>query len=125
MAGAQERSEPDRRQTGPPCPTWLDEPCPAWCAREHREDDHLEDRFHQSDPSIFPAVAGAGEAVPLTASMGALTLGIRLGRQVGDDRTWLVIESLDERRPRTVLTHETARALHRHLAHQLALADAP
>lgn len=122
MAGAQERSEPDRRSTEP---TWLREPCPSWCAREHREDDHVEDRFHQSDPSFFPAVAGSGDAVPLSASMRALTLGIRIGRQVGDDRTWLVVEPLDEQRPRTVLTCETARALHHHLGHQLSLADAP
>ncbi|KRB77165.1 hypothetical protein ASE01_10485 [Nocardioides sp. Root190] len=121
MAGADEQSEPDRGRTGP---TWLGESCPSWCAREHGEDDHPEDRFHQSEPSLFPAVAGSGDTVPLAASMQAVTLGVRIGRQVGEDRTWLLIESLEHRRPRTVLTHETARALLHHLADQLSLTDA-
>ena len=29
-------------------PTWLAEECPRWCVRPHAEDDHPEDRRHQS-----------------------------------------------------------------------------
>lgn len=68
------------------------------------------------------AVAGSGEAVPLTATLAATTLGVRVGRHVGDDLTWLVVEALEAPRPRLVLTTESAGALHRALGAQLELA---
>lgn len=123
MAGATDGTGARARE-GAVAPTWLAEVCPAWCTRIHREDDHPEDRYHQSEPSTFPAVAGAGDDVPLTDSLRAMTLGVRLGRHLGDDRTWLVVESLDDRHPRAVLTRDAAGALIRHLVHQLSLADA-
>lgn len=70
----------------------------------------------------MPAIAGSGEAVPLTASLEATTLGVRMGRHVGDDVTWLVVEALEAPRPRLVLTAESAGALHRALGSQLAAA---
>ena len=60
-------------------PPWSKQPCPPWCTREHAADDHPEDRYHQSEPSILPVVAGAGDAVPVTTSLRALTLAVRLG----------------------------------------------
>ncbi|WP_215817339.1 hypothetical protein [Pimelobacter sp. 30-1] len=105
-------------------PSWLEEPCPRWCTREHREEDHPDDRYHQSEAELVPAVAGSGEAVPLTATLAATTLGVRVGRHVGDDLTWLVVEALEAPRPRLVLTTESAGALHRALGAQLELAAA-
>lgn len=103
-------------------PSWLDESCPAWCTREHREEDHPDDHYHQSEATVVPAVAGPGDTVPLTASLTATTLGVRVGRHVGDDLTWLVVEALEAPRPRLVLTAESAGALHRALEAQLAAA---
>lgn len=105
---------------GRSAPTWLDEPCPPWCARVHLEEDHPEDRYHQSEPSIFGGVAGAGDQVPLTASLRPLSLGIRLGRHVGDAGVWLAIESLEASHPRLILTEVTAQALLQRLDQQLA-----
>lgn len=101
-------------------PTWLDEPCPPWCARVHQEQDHPEDRYHQSEPSIFTGVAGAGDQVPVTASLRPLSLGIRLGRHVGDAEVWLAIETLEAPHPRLVLTETTAQVLLQRLDQQLA-----
>ena len=68
----------------------------------------------------MPAVAGSGEAVPLTATLEATTLGVRVGRHLGEELTWLVIEALEAPRPRLVLTVESAVALHRALRVRLA-----
>lgn len=106
--------------TGRNTPTWLDEPCPPWCVRTHLEDDHPEDRYHQSDPSFFTGVAGDGDQVPMTASLNPVTLGVRLGRHVGEAGAWVVIESLESRHPRLILTAEAAVALRQRLEHQLA-----
>lgn len=105
-------------------PTWLDGPCPAWCVRVHLEDDHPEDRYHQSEPSILAGVAGAGDQVPMTASLRPLTLGVRLGRHIGDGGVWLTIESLEAPQPRLVLTDATAQDLLQRLAQQLSLLSA-
>jgi len=104
---------------GEESPTWLDEQCPAWCARPHREDDHPEDRYHQSDPSIFPAVAGPGDQVPITASLSPTNLSIRVGRYVGEASAWIAVESLDEVQPRIVLAEPAAWNFCRHLEAQL------
>ncbi|WP_182377222.1 hypothetical protein [Nocardioides sp. WS12] len=106
--------------TGSSTPTWLDEPCPPWCVRAHLEDDHPEDRYHQSEPSFFAGVAGAGDQVPLTASLTPLTLTIRIGRHVGEATPWVVIESLEARHPRLVLAEKAAFDLWQRLDHQLA-----
>lgn len=37
-------------------PDWQAEDCPPWCAREHLNDDHPEDRIHQSEPRAVPAL---------------------------------------------------------------------
>lgn len=101
-------------------PPWLAEPCPPWCTRAHAADDHPEDRYHQSEPSIVPVVAGAADAVPVTTSLRAMTLTVRLGRYAGDERTWLLIEPLEDLRPRMVLAADDARALLQALHGQLA-----
>ena len=108
--------------TGADAPTWLAEGCPAWCAREHLEDDHPEDRYHHSEPSLVPAVAAAADTVPVTASLESMTLVVWLGRHVGTSLVWVAVEPAERREPRLVLTEESARALHEHLGRQLALA---
>jgi hypothetical protein len=112
--------EPSRPSgTSPQTPTWLTEPCPSWCARDHHEHDHPEDRYHQSLPSVVPAVAGSAVNVPVTSSLQALDLVIRLGRYVGEATDWLVIEAAEQREPRLVITADSARLLVHHVAGQL------
>lgn len=47
---------------------WQTEPCPSWCIREHHDDDHPDDRYHDSIatevPTLFAArdhAAGPGQ----------------------------------------------------------------
>jgi len=37
-------------------PEWQTDDCPPWCAREHLSTDHPEDRIHQTEPLIVPAL---------------------------------------------------------------------
>ncbi|WP_408896238.1 DUF6907 domain-containing protein [Nocardioides sp. R1-1] len=101
-------------------PSWLDEKCPRWCARTHCEDDHPEDRYHQSEATIFTARAGAGDDVPLNATIRPLELCIRTGRYVGERETWIVIEALEAARPRLLVTEQSARDLLHHLDRHLS-----
>lgn len=107
----------------PPRPSWLTGPCPAWCTRQHAEDDHPEDRYHQSQPTLAAAIAGTGDAVPVTASLQPATLAARAGRYADDDLTWLVVEPL-EGRPYLVITAASARGLVHVLQEQLRGLDA-
>lgn len=100
-------------------PTWLTEGCPAWCTREHRQLDHPDDRYHRSEASIVPGVVAARPSVPISASLQGLDLVVWLGRYVGEAVEWVVIEPIERREPRLVLTVETARSLVQHLSGQL------
>lgn len=100
-------------------PSWLDERCPRWCTRTHLEDDHPEDRYHQSEATLFAARAGAGDDVPLNATLRSLELCIRTGRYVGERETWIVIEALEAARPRLLVTEQSARDLLHHLGRHL------
>lgn len=35
---------------------WQTKPCPPWCAREHRDNDHPDDRFHDSARTVVPTI---------------------------------------------------------------------
>ena len=100
-------------------PDWLTEPCPDWCDREHAHDDHPEDRYHQSRPSIISALAGTGGTIPVADSLRPVELAVRLGRHVDDDVAWVAIEPLEAVRPRLVLSEESARVLAQELCRQL------
>lgn len=104
-------------------PTWLEEPCPAWCARRHEEDDHPEDRYHQSEGALLAGIAGAADTVPLTASLRATSLAVHLGRHPGEESAWVAVEALDDLHPRLILTAQTARTLARELVAQATLPD--
>lgn len=74
--------------------SWLIEPCPAWCRADHHDQDHPDDRFHQSPQILVPVVipkrvtveevsASSSRAVePGTASYAVSPLG-RDGRVRG------------------------------------------
>lgn len=104
--------------------SWSREPCPAWCAREHEEGDHPEDRYHQSEPTYVPVLASRAPSVPVTSSLEALDLVVRVCRYDGDVLTWVAIEAAEHREPRLVLSLDSARLLLRDLAEQLGRYDA-
>ncbi|WP_244931802.1 hypothetical protein [Nocardioides sp. W7] len=108
-----------------PTPSWLVEPCPPWCVREHREDDHPEDRYHQSQASHLPVVAGSTDTIPMTDSLEAVDVVVRRGRHLGEVVEWLAIESDDLRSLRLLLTVESATALTSALADQLGIDEPP
>lgn len=103
-------------------PTWLTEPCPSWCVRDHREDDHPDDRYHQSEPTIVPAIAGDGDAVPATDSLMAVDLSVRVGRHLDDELTWVAIETMGPG-PGMMLSAESARLFLDRLERQVALTE--
>ncbi|GAA1522683.1 DUF6907 domain-containing protein [Nocardioides humi] len=91
-------------------PTWLTEPCPAWCEREHLEDDHPEDRYHQSAVVQVPVVAGP-RAIPMTARLVPLEMTVRIGRHLGERRVWLALEPAEGGAPSLVLSAESGSVL--------------
>ena len=103
--------------------SWSRERCPAWCAREHDERDHPEDRYHQSEPTYVPVLASRAPSVPATASLEALDLIVRVCRYDGDIVTWVAIEAADHPEPRLVLSLESARLLLHDLEEQLQRYD--
>lgn len=112
------RSAPDRA-----LPTWLVERCPPWCVRDHRESDHVEDRYHQDEPGFCAVVGGTTDAVPVTSSLRAVELVVRRGRHVGESLTWVAVEAVDRSGPRLLLTLESAHQLLGHLTRQLGPAE--
>ncbi len=91
-------------------PTWLEEPCPSWCARAHHEDDHPDDRFHQSDGQLVAALAGSGGA-PVDERVAPTTIVVRMGRYAGAARSWIDLAAADPGLPHLVMSVETARAV--------------
>jgi hypothetical protein len=100
-------------------PTWLTEACPSWCVREHCEQDHPDDRYHQSETSFVPVVTAVRDTVPITASMRGIDLTIWMGQYVGESLVWVVIEPDEVRTPRLVLSAESAISLSREVAMQV------
>ena len=90
-------------------PSWLAEGCPAWCTREHHEDDHPEDRRHQSDGTLI-AVHESTTAIPV-GSARSVEVAAYLDQPVAEGTCWLRVESLDSPRMRLALTAESARSL--------------
>jgi hypothetical protein len=100
-------------------PSWLLEPCPAWCTREHEEDDHPEDRYHASEATCLPAIGATADTVPAAASADAFDLIVHIRRQLDDPTDWVTIEPAQTRLPRLTLTRESTLWLVRALDEQL------
>jgi len=43
-------------------PPWLTESCPPWCHADHVDQDHPDDRYHQSRQILVPVVEPSGRA---------------------------------------------------------------
>lgn len=109
----------------PKLAAWQDSPCPSWCVREHNDDDHPDDRYHDSAVTEFGATVasrlpeqGPGQwqlddaDISIVTSVHACgsTAITFIGR--GDD----VTQSL-------TLTPESAEQLARSLAEHLAMLE--
>lgn len=79
-------------------PSWMAEECPAWCVREHAEDDHPEDQRHQGRAIEVDAVL-ASDAVPGAAGTPT-SLVVQLDQPVGGRTVWLRIEASEAAQPR-------------------------
>lgn len=90
----------------PLSPTWLTEPCPPWCVREHREDDHPEDRKHESDATLFPAVVATFD--PKEERSRPCEFVVTLSRRVGAAETWLFIGEAEGGEHRILTTPASA-----------------
>ncbi|MDR6118087.1 hypothetical protein QE370_001271 [Aeromicrobium sp. SORGH_AS981] len=76
----------------PERPRWLHEPCPSWCAVVHADDDHPDDRHHDSAPVHVPVVLlrrGADDAATRPAP-GEVSV-VRT-RRCHDPEDWVVLE---------------------------------
>lgn len=102
--------------------SWQTEPCPSWCVREHQDDDHPDDRYHDSDTTVVSAVmadrdrgGGSGSWTHETAELAIVTSRY-------DDSTQLITFIGRDDRPdqHLIMTPESAgrlaQALTRHLS---------
>jgi len=101
-------------------PSWLNEDCPTWCVREHREQDRPDDRYHFSEASTVPVIAFAELSVDVAASMHGLDLVVWVGRYLGETLEWVVIEPARERDPHLILSVESAGFLRDKIGEQLS-----
>jgi len=94
-------------------PSWLNEDCPPWCAREHHEGDHPEDRLHSSEPVHVPVVLR--ESL-LVQTARATELLVQQLCALGDGDTWVLVCEPEDARHGMLLSSNSARALRAALA---------
>lgn len=90
-------------------PEWQTEDCPPWCAREHLDTDHPEDRIHQTEPLIVPALRRRSllpEDRPQRTDIEAM-----LAARVGDNSPLWILIGEGEESALLVIDEMTARRL--------------
>lgn len=96
-------SEADRTR-----PSWQQRPCPDWCTRLHREDDHPEDRIHQDDGIVIPATIALIDPATLSRIPEQAEILVRRTQAVHhEERVWLFIGDVDLRQGITVSSEVT------------------
>lgn len=76
----------------PERPSWLHEPCPAWCATAHAEDDHPDDRHHDGVPVHVPVVLARRTADDPTPHPTHGEVCVVRTRRCHDPEEWIVLE---------------------------------
>jgi hypothetical protein len=84
--------------------------CPPWCGRTHAEDDHPDDRHHQSPAELVAVVSGRPMLEPDDQAHPTSAV-VRLVRRTGSDVTWVEVVSEEGPEVRLVVTTESARRL--------------
>lgn len=92
-------------------PSWLDEACPAWCAREHHEDDHPEDRQHRSRGIEVAGVVADRDRVTMRQVARGTELVVQRSQHLGGAESWVAISDAEARDPSLEVSAETAERL--------------
>ena len=105
-----------------PRASWQSEPCPAWCTRRHADDDHPDDRYHDSAPAQVPAILLERDAAagPGRWSSTAGEITIITSRYVGGADTIIVIGREDRLDQQLSLSPEGAARLAEAIARHVA-----
>lgn len=97
------------------------EPCPPWCAGEHREADHPDDRYHDSPTTPVPVIFAERdrEAGPGQWAMEPGEIAITTSQHIESDDVVVFIGREDRLDQQLNLTVESAarlaRSIERHL----------
>lgn len=101
-------------------PSWLNEECPAWCIGDHHEDDHPDDRIHDSDGQTVSVALHPSQRLTRAGDDGeASELIIVTSRRAGDQAEWTYIGEADRARQYLNLSRDSARRLASALARHL------
>ncbi|HEX7740354.1 MAG TPA: hypothetical protein VF426_11985 [Marmoricola sp.] len=91
-------------------PSWLEETCPPWCAREHHEHDHAEDRVHGSEPVYVPVVRRSS-TIPGRAETEAGELIVQRLKIVGDRESLVLVTDPEDAAKGLILNNPSAERL--------------
>jgi hypothetical protein len=74
-------------------PSWQIDACPSWCAGDHHEGDHPEDRQHRSVSFAVPVVTRRTRVVAdqISRSAESAEYEVGLSRIDGELETWLYL----------------------------------
>ncbi|HEY3530618.1 MAG TPA: hypothetical protein VGK78_15840 [Nocardioides sp.] len=84
--------------------------CPGWCARRHLQEDHPEDRLHQSPP-IHAVLMTGPSWLPHDAAHRASPVVARLVQHTDSSEAWLEVTSEEDGAVRLAVTPESGRRL--------------
>lgn len=109
-------------QSDPTRASWQSEPCPAWCVRHHQDDDHPDDRYHDSGTTEVPTLFAARDhaAGPGRWAMDSGEIMIITSRHVDSTETITFVGRDDRLGQALTMTPDSAarlaEALTRHVA---------
>lgn len=91
-------------------PSWQRGPCPTWCSRDHQEDDHPEDRLHQSAGTVIPAMV-VEDPLATPPRMRQTELVVLAVQHHEHDTPWIRVEATEDGSPRLALAAATMHSL--------------
>lgn len=94
--------------------SWTEAPCPAWCQRAHRHDDHPEDRRHQGPAQHLTLRVGSSPP-SADGEVRTIEIVVHADRPAESTEDWLRIESAESPDLRLALTAPATRELVRAL----------
>ena len=100
-------------------PSWQHEPCPAWCAVEHDEDDPPADRVHDSAGRYTPVTLGE----PLAGEQDPAEVLILMSRRCGDTHDWIFVGQPEREGRHLSLSRESASRVARDLLRLTSSSD--
>ncbi len=111
----------------PTGPSWQSRPCPPWCVRTHREDDHPDDRFHDSRSTRVPVVLldRDVDAGPGRWSHDLTDLAIVVSQHDTADEVVVLVGREDDTRQQLHLSAESAARLAKALDTHLRILRPP